>query len=78
MEEVQSDCPAMLYFTVPIFINTGANGLNLDQREPLHTQGLALPQSGWLTLLYRGTSLIRNSAPLGHYSMTMPRALWRS
>ena len=25
---------------------------------------------------YRGTSLIRNSAPLGPYSGTMPRALW--
>ena len=27
---------------------------------------------------YRGTSLIRNSAPLGPYSRTMPRALWGS
>jgi len=26
----------------------------------------------------RGTSLIRNSAPLGPYSKTMPRALWGS
>ena len=26
--------------------------------------------------LARGTSLIRNSAPLGPYSRTMPRALW--
>jgi len=26
--------------------------------------------------VYRGTSLIRNSAPLGPYSRTMPRALW--
>ena len=25
---------------------------------------------------YRGTSLMRNSAPLGPYSRTMPRALW--
>ena len=25
---------------------------------------------------YRGTPLIRNSAPLGPYSRTMPRALW--
>ena len=25
---------------------------------------------------YRGTSLIRNSDPLGPYSRTMPRALW--
>jgi len=28
--------------------------------------------------LYRVTSLIRNSAPLGPYSRTMPRALWWS
>jgi len=27
---------------------------------------------------YRGTSLIRNSAPLGPYIRTMPRALWWS
>jgi len=29
-------------------------------------------------LVYRGTSLIRNSAPLGPYSRNMPRALWWS
>ena len=28
------------------------------------------------TRLYRGTSLIRNSAPLGIYKRNMPRALW--
>ena len=34
------------------------------------------PIFGLLTLLgYRGTSLIRNSAPLGPYSRTLPRAL---
>ena len=27
---------------------------------------------------YRGTSHIRNSAPLGSYCRTMPRALWWS
>ena len=27
-------------------------------------------------LRYRGTSLIRNSTPLGHYSRTIRRALW--
>ena len=27
---------------------------------------------------YRGTSLIRNNAPLGAYSRTMPMALWWS
>ena len=27
---------------------------------------------------YRGASLIRNRAPLGPYSRTMPRALWKS
>ena len=28
------------------------------------------------TRCYRGTLLIRNIAPLGPYSRTMPRALW--
>ena len=28
--------------------------------------------------IYRGTSLIRNSNPLGPYSRVMPRALWWS
>jgi len=28
--------------------------------------------------VYRGTSLIRNSAPLGPYSRTIPRVLWWS
>jgi len=28
--------------------------------------------------IYRGTSLIRNSAPLGPYGRYMPRALWWS
>ena len=27
---------------------------------------------------YRGTSIIRNSAPLGPYSRNMPKALWWS
>ena len=27
---------------------------------------------------YRGTSLVRNCAPLGSYSRPMPRALWLS
>ena len=29
-------------------------------------------------VIYRGTSPIRNSAPLGPYSRTMPRSLWWS
>ena len=32
--------------------------------------------AGWQATC-RGTSLIRNSAPLGPYSRTMPRALWK-
>jgi hypothetical protein len=28
------------------------------------------------SMVYRGTSLIRNSPPLGPYNRTMPRALW--
>ena len=35
----------------------------------------ALPRAN---AVYRGTSLIRNSAPLGPYSRNMPRALWWS
>ena len=31
-----------------------------------------------LNSVYRGTSLIRNSAPLGPYSRSMPRAPWWS
>ena len=38
----------------------------------------ALAVSATLTLPYRGTSLIRNNAPLGPYSRTMPMALWWS
>ena len=30
------------------------------------------------SVLYRGTSLIRNSLPLGPYSRPVPRALWWS
>ena len=29
-----------------------------------------------LSLTYRGTSLIRNTLPLGPYSEPVPRALW--
>ena len=34
------------------------------------------PLSAARNVMYRGTSLIRNSAPLGPYSSNMPRALW--
>ena len=34
------------------------------------------PPELWYSITYRGTSLIRNSAPLGLYRSTMPRALW--
>ena len=30
------------------------------------------------TVEYRGTSLIRNTPPVGPYSSTMPRDIWRS
>ena len=39
-------------------------------------QRLAAWTSTVIFLVYRGTSLIRNSAPLGPQSRTMPRALW--
>jgi len=35
-------------------------------------------QEGLLPSEYRGTSLIRKSAPLGPYSRSIPRALWWS
>ena len=34
--------------------------------------------AGGLNIMYRGTSLTRNSPPLGPYSRTKPRALWWS
>ena len=48
-----------------------------DGRQRVRRGGLSeVPlYEGWW---YRGTSLIRNSAPLEPYSMTMPRALWWS
>ena len=36
---------------------------------------LAAPLHLLITQLYRGTSLVRNSAPLGPYSRNMPRPL---
>ena len=39
--------------------------------------GWALPRDGIQRAGYRGSSLMRNSAPLGPYSRTMPRALWK-
>jgi len=49
-------------------------------RSSLHKPGNIDPVAftRCTTPLYRGTSLIRNSAPLGPYSRTMPRALWWS
>ena len=38
----------------------------------------ALKAGGGASSAYRGTSVIRNSAPLGPFSRIMPRALWWS
>jgi hypothetical protein len=46
--------------------------LGVDACRPLR-EGEAPPSDP-----YRGTSLIRNSAPLGPYSKAVPRALWWS
>jgi len=43
---------------------------DLPHTDTAHWLGLGCTPS------YRGTSLIRNSAPLGLYSRTMARALW--
>jgi hypothetical protein len=40
------------------------------------TRSSTNPSPTALLSRYRGTSLIRISALLGHYSRTMPRALW--
>jgi len=45
---------------------------------PCRTAGRASHAKAHHAKHYRGTSLIRNSAPLGPYSRTMPRALWGS
>ena len=40
---------------------------------------LCTVEKGWVRCIqrHRGTSRIRNSAPLGLYSRIMPRALWK-
>jgi len=44
----------------------------LEAREPARCRAVL-----WFSV-YRGTSLVRNSAPLGPYSKNEPRALWWS
>ena len=52
-----------------------------ERGTPLCTPAEAVSEQGRLEgpcALCRYTSLIRNSAPIGPYSRTMPRALWWS
>ena len=44
-------------------------------RSPLHYLGLLRAQR--VHILYRGTSLIRNTTLSGSYSTTIPTVLWR-
>ena len=52
---------------------TGSKMQRIDRTEPEALKSITLKARP-----YRGTSLIRNSAPLGPYSRNMPRALWWS
>ena len=59
---------------VPLYENTVA----LWERPlipPLRETDLKYPNE---TDVYRGTSLIKNTLPVGPYSRPTPRALWRS
>jgi len=44
--------------------------------KTLATSSARVRRKGAIRRPYRGTSLIRNSAPLGTFSRNMPRALW--
>ena len=43
---------------------------------PLYTHTALTPTLPLKRYMYRGTSLTRDSSPLGRYSRTLPRALW--
>ena len=53
---------------------------NIRERKPAKSavELRATEASQTFSLQNRGTSLIRNSAPVGPYRRTMPRLLWRS
>ena len=44
----------------------------------VHLMFKSKPRDQFRPIVYRGTSLIRNSDPAGPYSRNMPRALWWS
>ena len=52
--------------------------MEIDVRQARRPSGLKDVGSFQAHVRYRGTSLIRNSAPPGPYSMNMSRALWWS
>ena len=58
---------------VPLYGSVWGQG---RARRP--TRGVPAPSTRPCPTPYRGTSLIRNSAPLGPYSTNRPRALWWS
>jgi len=47
-------------------------------RRPGRTRCVVSAMLDIVVQTYRGTLLIRNSPPLGHYSRTKPRTLWWS
>jgi hypothetical protein len=64
-----------------VSLNARLESNNEEEKSPstLDAQVLRCRPTWWGDAKpYRGSSLIRNSLPLGPYSRTMPRALWWS
>ena len=49
----------------------------IDTKADMFITEVHLPPLEESYSVYRGTSIIRNCAPLGPYSRNMPRGLWR-
>ena len=79
--EVCSGFEAGSYLRLIDFLYHSTLGLRVIKKKKTeqggHLHGVAVGgERPRFALLYRGTSLIRNSAPLGPYSSPMPRDLW--
>ena len=67
--------PPFLSLLVPVRLrHNPVHSNNTTRNAPRLMQASCPPSCS----RFRGTSVIRNSAPLGRYSRTMPRALWWS
>ena len=58
--------PTQVFYSLDVTVTYSTRSAIKLISSPTHSEGLR----------YRGTSLIRNNAPLGPCSRTMPRALW--